>query len=52
MQDLLVGDHTPFAVDKVLYEGQELAAVVAGTKYQAMDALEAVEVDLEELRPR
>ena len=50
MQDLLVGDHTPFAVDKVLYEGQELAAVVAETKYQALDALEAIVVDLEELR--
>jgi carbon-monoxide dehydrogenase large subunit len=50
MQDLLVGDHTPFAVDKVLYEGQELAAVVAETKYQALDALESIEVDLEELR--
>ncbi|MCW2676007.1 MAG: hypothetical protein JWR70_1047 [Modestobacter sp.] len=49
MQDLLVGDHTPFAVDKVLYEGQELAAVVAETKYQALDALEAIEIDLEEL---
>jgi carbon-monoxide dehydrogenase large subunit len=49
MQDLLVGDHTPFAVDKVLFEGQELAAVVADTKYQALDALEAIEVDLEEL---
>jgi carbon-monoxide dehydrogenase large subunit len=51
MQDLLVGDHTPFAVDKVLYEGQEIAAVVAETKYQALDALEAIQVDLEELRP-
>jgi aerobic carbon-monoxide dehydrogenase large subunit len=51
MQDLLVGDHTPFAVDKVLYEGQELAAVVAETKYLALDALEVVEVDLEVLRP-
>ena len=49
MQDLLVGDHTPFAVDKVLYEGQELAAVTAETKYQALDALEAIDVDLEEL---
>jgi carbon-monoxide dehydrogenase large subunit len=51
MQDLLVGDHTPFAVDKVLYEGQELAAVAAETKYQALDALEVIEVDLEELPP-
>lgn len=51
MQDLLVGDHTPFAVDKVLYEGQEIAAVVADTKYHALDALEAIEVDLEPLPP-
>ena len=51
MQDLLVGDHTPFAVDKVLYEGQELAAVVAETKYLALDALEEVAVDLEVLQP-
>ncbi|KWW98232.1 carbon monoxide dehydrogenase [Carbonactinospora thermoautotrophica] len=49
MQDLLVGDHFPFAVDKILYEGQEIAAVVADTKYQALDALEAIEVEYEEL---
>ena len=49
MQDLLVGDHTPFAVDKVLYEGHELAAVVAETKYQAWDALEEIGVELDEL---
>lgn len=49
MQDLLVGDHFPFATDKVLYQGQELAAVVAETKYQAWDGCEAVRVDLEEL---
>ena len=49
MQDLLVGDHFPFATDKVVYEGQELAAVVADTKYQAIDALEAVQVDYDPL---
>ncbi|HEV7469149.1 MAG TPA: xanthine dehydrogenase family protein molybdopterin-binding subunit [Pseudonocardia sp.] len=49
MQDLLVGDHFPFATDKVLYEGQELAAVVAETAYQALDGCEAVAVDLERL---
>ena len=49
MQDLLVGDHFPYAVDKVMYEGQELAAVVADTKYQALDALEHVRYELEEL---
>ena len=45
MQDLLVGDHFAFAIDKVTYQGQEIAAVVADTKYQALDALEAIEVD-------
>jgi carbon-monoxide dehydrogenase large subunit len=49
MQDLLVGDHFPFAVDKVLFEGQEIAAVVAETKYQAQDALEAIGVEYEDL---
>ncbi len=49
MQDLLVGDHFPFAVDKVVYEGHEVAAVVAETKYQALDAMEAIEVDYEPL---
>ena len=43
-QDLLVADHLPFAVNRVLYEGQEIAAVVADTRYQAMDALEAIKV--------
>jgi carbon-monoxide dehydrogenase large subunit len=49
MQDLLVGDHFPFAVGKVLFEGQEIAAVVADTKYQALDALEAIKVEYDEL---
>ena len=49
MQDLLVGDHSAFAVDKVTYEGQEIAAVVAETKYQALDALEAIRVEYQEL---
>jgi carbon-monoxide dehydrogenase large subunit len=49
MQDLLVGDHFPFATDKILYEGQEIAAVVADSKYAALDALEVIGVDYEEL---
>lgn len=49
MQDLLVGDHYPFAVDKVIYEGQEIAAVVADSKYEACDAAELVEFTLEPL---
>ena len=50
-QDLLVADHLPFAVDRVLFEGHELAAVVADTKYQAMDALEAIVVTYTPLEP-
>ncbi|GAA1142266.1 xanthine dehydrogenase family protein molybdopterin-binding subunit [Nocardioides aquiterrae] len=49
MQDLLVGDHFPFAVDKVLFEGQEVAAVVADDAYTALDALEAIKVSYDEL---
>jgi len=49
MQDLLVGDHFPFALDKVLFEGHEIAAVVADTKFQAQDALEAIAVAYEDL---
>ena len=49
MQDLLVGDHFPFAVDKVLFEGHELAAVVADSKFEAMDALEAIKVTYDDL---
>lgn len=49
MQDLLVGDHFPFATDKILYEGQEIAAVVADSRYEALDALEEIRVDYDEL---
>ncbi len=49
MQDLLVGDHFPFAVDKVMYEGQEIAAVVAESKHEARDAAELVDFQLEPL---
>ena len=43
--DLLVGDQFVFATNKIVYEGQEVAAVVADTKYQALDGIEAIEVD-------
>ncbi|MGH3217651.1 MAG: xanthine dehydrogenase family protein molybdopterin-binding subunit [Streptosporangiaceae bacterium] len=43
------GERFPFAVDKVLYEGQEVAAVVADSEYAARDAVEAIEVTYEEL---
>jgi carbon-monoxide dehydrogenase large subunit len=44
-QGLPEGERLPFAVDKVCYEGQEVAAVAAETKHQAQDAVEAIEVE-------
>src|SRR5438445_3811120 len=37
------------ATDKVRFQGQEVAAVIAETKYQAEDARDAIEVDYEVL---
>jgi carbon-monoxide dehydrogenase large subunit len=39
------------ATDKVRYQGQEVAAVVAEDRYSARDALELIEVDYEMLDP-
>ena len=39
------------ALDKVLFQGQEVAAVVATDPYVAADALEGIEVDYEPLPP-
>lgn len=50
-QGLPQGERFPFAVDKILYEGQELAAVAAESRYAALDALEAIEVEVDELQP-
>jgi carbon-monoxide dehydrogenase large subunit len=50
-QGLPEGARLPFAVEKVTYEGQEIAAVAAETKHQAQDAVEAIEVDYELLAP-
>jgi CO/xanthine dehydrogenase Mo-binding subunit len=41
----------PMAVDKVVYQGEPLAAVVAETRMAAEDAAELVEVDYEPLPP-
>jgi len=38
------------ATDKVRFQGQEVAAVIAETKYQAEDARDSIEVDYEVLR--
>ena len=48
-KDVLIGDRFPFATDKVAYEGQEVAAVVAETRWQAQDAVDAIRVDYEPL---
>lgn len=39
------------AIDKVVYHGEPVAAVAAEDPYVAEDALEAIEVEYEELRP-
>jgi 2-furoyl-CoA dehydrogenase large subunit len=41
----------PMAVDKVLYQGEPIAAVVAETRLAAEDAAELVEIEYEPLRP-
>lgn len=43
--------HFPLARDKVRYVGEPVAVVVAGDKYLAEDALEAVEAEFEPLPP-
>jgi 2-furoyl-CoA dehydrogenase large subunit len=44
-------DYYPLAVDKVRYDGEPVAVVVADGKYAAKDALESVDVDYERLDP-
>jgi 2-furoyl-CoA dehydrogenase large subunit len=41
----------PMAVDKVLYQGEPIAAVVAETRLGAEDAAELVEIEYEPLKP-
>ncbi|MGH9043826.1 MAG: xanthine dehydrogenase family protein molybdopterin-binding subunit [Acidimicrobiales bacterium] len=43
--------HPVLAIDRVLYVGQPVAAIVADTQYLAEDAAEAVVVDYEPLAP-
>ncbi|MFC4549822.1 MULTISPECIES: xanthine dehydrogenase family protein molybdopterin-binding subunit [Halorussus] len=44
-------EYYPMAVDKVRYDGEPVAAVVATSKYAAKDALEDVEVEYGRLDP-
>ena len=47
--DMVHPDHRPLAVDEARYVGDGLAVVIARERYQAADALEAIEVDLDPL---
>jgi 2-furoyl-CoA dehydrogenase large subunit len=44
-------DYYPMAVDRVRYDGEPVAAVVATSKYAAQDALEEINVEYERLDP-
>jgi carbon-monoxide dehydrogenase large subunit len=47
--DMVHPDHKPLAVDEVRYVGDGVAVVVARDRYAAVDALEAISVEYEEL---
>jgi aerobic carbon-monoxide dehydrogenase large subunit len=49
--DIVIPAHPPMAVDEVRYPGEAVAVVVARNRYEAADALEAIEVDYEPLPP-
>jgi carbon-monoxide dehydrogenase large subunit len=47
--DMVHPDHKPLAVDEVRYVGDGVAVVIARDRYTAVDALEAIAVEYEEL---
>ncbi len=49
--DIVIPNHPPMAVDEVRYVGEAVAVVVARDRYEAADAIEAIEVDYEPLPP-
>jgi aerobic carbon-monoxide dehydrogenase large subunit len=49
--DIVVPAHPPMAVDEVRYVGEAVAVVVARDRYEAADAVEAIEADYEPLPP-
>ena len=49
--DIVIPAHPPMATDEVRYVGEAVACVVARDRYEAADALAAIEVDYEELPP-
>src|ERR1700722_9865893 len=49
--DIVIPAHPPMAVDEVRYVGEAVSVVVARDRYEAADALEAIDVDYEPLPP-
>jgi aerobic carbon-monoxide dehydrogenase large subunit len=49
--DIVIPAHPPMAFDEVRYVGEAVAVVVARSRYEAADALAAIEVDYEPLPP-
>jgi len=49
--DMVHPDHPPLATQEVRYVGDAVAVVVARGRYEAADALDAIEVDYEALPP-
>jgi len=47
--DMVNPEHTPLAKDEVRYVGDAVAVVIARDRYQAADALEAIEIDYDPL---
>jgi carbon-monoxide dehydrogenase large subunit len=50
-EDIVIPSHPPMATDEVRYVGEAVACVVARDRYEAADALSAVDVDYEPLPP-
>ena len=50
-EDPRMPDHWPIAIDKARFAGDPVAVVVAESREQAKDAIEAVEVDYDPLEP-
>ncbi|MDT4912246.1 MAG: aerobic carbon-monoxide dehydrogenase large subunit, partial [Pseudonocardiales bacterium] len=49
--DIVMPAHPPLAHEEVRYVGDAVAVVIAGDRYQAADALEAIEIDYQPLPP-
>src|SRR5450631_3274994 len=49
--DIVIPAHPPMATDEVRYVGEAVACVVARDRYEAADALAAIEIDYEPLPP-